>query len=143
MEIYTAATKDKLELMREIVEEKKHWVLEEVSKSGYFWTALHFASHYGCPKVLQYLIDYYADHPKKVDHYTIYNIQTIEGKTPLFWWISSGDIKKGKKKQMIKIWLDTKMIDFSLRKKTGENLLELAKKNSLYDYIWELLLIED
>ena len=80
MEIYTAATQGKLDLMKEIIEEKKFSVLEEVSKSGYFWTAFHFASHYGKPQVLQYIIDVYADSPNKFD---IYNIQTVEGKTPL------------------------------------------------------------
>ena len=80
MEIYTAATQGKLDMMKEIIEEKKYSVLEEVSKSGYFWTAFHFASHYGKPDVLQYLIDAHSNHPNKFD---IYNIQTVEGKTAL------------------------------------------------------------
>jgi hypothetical protein len=40
-----------------------------------------------------------------------------------------------RKKDIVKMWFDTNMIDLSLRKKTGEDLLELATKNSLYDYI--------
>ena len=41
------------------------------------------------------------------------------------------------------MWFDTYSIDLSLRKKTGEDLLELAKKNNLYDLIVETCLRED
>ena len=56
-------------------------------------------------------------------------------KTPLFCSILSGDIKIDRKKEIVKMWFDTNMIDLQLRKKTGEDLLELATKNSLYDFI--------
>jgi len=35
----------------------------------------------------------------------------------------------------VKLWFDTNLIDLQLRKKTGEDLLDLANKNSLYEYI--------
>lgn len=41
------------------------------------------------------------------------------------------------------MWFDTYMVDLSLRKKTGEDLLELAKKNALYDFIVEFCMRED
>ena len=43
----------------------------------------------------------------------------------------------------MKLWFDTYMVDLRLRKKTGEDLLELAKKNSLYDFIVEFCMRED
>ena len=89
MEIYTAATQGNYDDMVAIVEQKKYSILEEVSKTGFFWNAMHFASHYGKIRVLKYLIKQFENHPYK---YEIYNLQTAEGKTPLFWWISSGDI---------------------------------------------------
>jgi len=64
-------------------------------------------------------------------------------KTPLFCTILSGDIKIDKKKELIKMWFDTYMIDLQLRKKTGEDLLELAKKNNLYEFIIEFCMRED
>jgi hypothetical protein len=64
-------------------------------------------------------------------------------KTPLFCAILSGDIKFEQKKEIVKMWFDTYSIDLSLRKKTGEDLLELAKKNNLYDYIVEFCMRED
>ena len=48
-----------------------------------------------------------------------------------------------KKKEIVKLWFDTYQIDLSLRKKTGEDLLALASKNNLYDYIVENCMRED
>ena len=47
------------------------------------------------------------------------------------------------KKEIVTIWLETGKINFALRKKSGENLLELARKNSLEKFITPLLLRED
>ena len=60
--------------------EKGYSLLEEVSKSGFYWTAFHFASHYGKEEVLRYIIDHYMSHPLKRD---IFNLQTIEGSKPI------------------------------------------------------------
>src|SRR5258708_819026 len=56
MELYNSSTKGILEDLMTIVKDKKFSLLEEVSKAGYFWTVLHYASHYGHVKVLEYLI---------------------------------------------------------------------------------------
>lgn len=92
MELYTSSTKGKLDELREALENptKKFSVTEEISKSGYYWTVLHYASHYGHYDVLLYLIEFLDEHPDKFD---IFNMQTTEGKTPLFCAILSGDIK--------------------------------------------------
>ncbi len=71
------------------------------------------------------------------------NLQTIEGKTPLFCAILSGDIKIDKKKELIKLLFDTNLIDLNCRKVSGEDLLELAKKNKLYEFIVVYCLRED
>jgi hypothetical protein len=64
-------------------------------------------------------------------------------KTPLFCAILSGDIKHEVKREIVKMWFDTFCVDLSLRKKTGEDLLELAKKNNLYEFIVEFCMRED
>mmetsp|Transcript_18171 Transcript_18171/g.31077 ORF Transcript_18171/g.31077 Transcript_18171/m.31077 type:complete len:105 (+) Transcript_18171:468-782(+) len=96
MELYTSSTKGKLENLKEVLNNpvKKYSVTEEISKSGYYWTVLHYASHYGHYDILMYLIEYLDDHP---DKYEIFNMQTTEGKTPLFCAILSGDIKSVQK----------------------------------------------
>jgi hypothetical protein len=92
MELYTASTKGRLDDLKEVLKnpDKKYSVTEEISKSGYFWTVLHYASHYGHVDVLIFLIKFLSEHP---DRYHIYNMQTTEGKTPLFCAVLSGDIK--------------------------------------------------
>jgi ankyrin repeat protein len=100
--------------------EKSYSVTEEISKSGYYWTVLHYASHYGHYEVLNFLIEFLEDHPRKMD---IFNMQTTEGKTPLFCAILSGDIQIPVKQRIIKLWFDTNCIDLNLRKQSGEDLL--------------------
>lgn len=70
-------------------------------------------------------------------------MQTTEGKTPLFCAILSGDIKLQQKQRIIKLWFDTNCIDLSLRRQSNEDLLGLATKNKLYDFIVEYCLRED
>lgn len=143
MELYTSSTKGKLDDLKNLLEnsDKKYSLTEEISKSGYFWTVLHYASHYGHYDILIYLIEFLYDHP---DKYEIFNMQTTEGKTPLFCAVLSGDIKHlPDKMRIIKLWFDTGCVDLSLRKSSGEDLLQLAKKNKLYEFIVEYCLRED
>ena len=58
------------------MDEKKYSILEEVSKQGFYWTAFHFASHYGKSEVLNVLIDRFYKHRYKEE---IFNLQTAEG----------------------------------------------------------------
>ena len=69
MELYTSSTKGKLEELKDALEnpEKKFSITEEISKSGYYWTVLHYASHYGHYEVLIFLIEFLEDHPDKFD----------------------------------------------------------------------------
>ena len=143
MELYTSSTKGKIEDLKLVLEdkEKAYSVTEEISKSGYYWTVLHYASHYGHYDILLYLIEFLQNHP---DKYEIFNMQTTEGKTPLFCAVLSGDIKQlSDKQRIIKLWFDTNCVDLSLRKQSGEDLLQLAKKNKLYEFIVEYCLRED
>ena len=143
MELYTSSTKGKLKELQEVLESEvdPYSVTEEISKAGYFWTVLHYASHYGHYDVLTYLVEFLQDHPHKND---IFNMQTTEGKTPLFCAVLSGDIKLIEDKQrIIKLWFDTNCVDLSLRKQSGEDLLQLAKKNKLYEFVVEYCLRED
>lgn len=92
MELYTASTKGKIDDLKEVLTNttKLYSVTEEISKSGYYWTVLHYASHYGHYDILCFLIEFLDDNP---DKFEIFNMQTTEGKTPLFCAILSGDIK--------------------------------------------------
>lgn len=73
MELYTSSTKGRIDDLKFVLEngDKKYSVTEEISKSGYYWTVLHYASHYGHFDILEYLIDFLQDHPEK---YEIFNM---------------------------------------------------------------------
>ena len=51
---------------------------------------MHYSAHYGHIKILEFLIEYISTFE---NYHDILNLQTIEGKTPLFCAILSGDIK--------------------------------------------------
>lgn len=140
MQLYNCSTQGKIDDLKSLLIERSFSATEEVSKEGHYWTVMHYASHYGHIKVLEFLIDFTREDENA---HEILNMQTIEGKTPLFCAILSGDIKLQTKKDIIKLLFDTSQVDLNLRKSTGEDLLELAKKNNLYDYIVLYCLRED
>jgi len=89
--------------MKNLLLTKLYSPTEEVSKEGHFWTVLHYAAHYGHIKVLEFLIKHLKD---KEEAYEIFNMQTLEGKTPLFCAILSGDISVQIKKDIIRLLFD-------------------------------------
>ena len=140
MELYNASTKGRLDDLKELLIEKGYSITEEVSKEGHFWTVLHYATHYGHVKTLEFLLEHVS---QMENFFDILNLQTIEGKTPLFCSTLSGDIKIDIKKQIIKLLFDTNNVDLSLRKASGEDLIDLSKKNNLYDFVVLYCLRED
>lgn len=75
MELYTCSTKGKLQELSAVLgvdgDSGPYSITEEISKSGYYWTVLHYASHYGHYHCLKHLIDLLEDHP---DKYEIFNM---------------------------------------------------------------------
>ena len=90
MLLYNCSTQGKIEDLKSLLIDKDFSATEEVSKEGHYWTVMHYASHYGHIKILEFLIDYMKD---KEEASEIFNLQTVEGKTPIFCAILSGDIK--------------------------------------------------
>ena len=148
MELYTCATKGKLDELKHLLEEKGYSVAEEVSKAGHFWTVLHYSAHYGHMEVIKYLVEDFMQSKEKAKESfdvknDILNLQTSCGKTPLFCAILSGDNKMDQKKEIIRMLFNTDMMNLQLRKESGEDLLQVATKNSLYEFIVNSCLRED
>ena len=139
MELYTSSTKGKIEDLKLVLEdkEKAYSVTEEISKSGYYWTVLHYASHYGHYDILIYLIEFLQNHH---DKYEIFNMQTTEGKTPLFCAVLSGDIKQlSDKQRIIKLWFDTNCVDLSLRKRVARTCCSWRRRTSCTNLSWSIV----
>ena len=140
MQLYNCSTKGNIDEFKTLIKEKGYSATEEVSKEGHFWTVFHYASHYGHINVLRFLIEHLEENENSYD---VLNMQSVEGKTPLFCAMLSCDIKIETKMEILKMLFDTNQVDLSLRKKTGEDTLELASKNELYDFIVLKCLRED
>jgi hypothetical protein len=76
MELYNSCTKGDLNKIKNCAFNKKYSLLEECSKAGYYWSTLHYASHYGHESIILFLIDFFMSHPQREE---IFNIQTTEG----------------------------------------------------------------
>lgn len=79
MVLYHFSTKGQLDELKNLFQKAKdggapegpYSLTEEVSKSGFYWTVLHYASHYGHYDVLAYLIDLLEDHPHRYDIFNL------------------------------------------------------------------------
>ena len=71
IEIYSSVTKGLTQQFKEAALHKKLSMLEEVSKVGFGWTPLHFASHYGHADILRFLIEFFADCEER---YKVFNM---------------------------------------------------------------------
>ena len=98
MQLYNCSTQGQIDELQKLLKDQGYSATEEVSKEGHFWTVLHYASHYGHFKVLEFLVNYLKE---SENAYEILNMQTLEGKTPLFCAILSCDIKLQVKKDII------------------------------------------
>ena len=58
MQLYNCSTQGRIEELQRLLEDSDFSPTEEVSKEGHFWTVLHYASHYGHFKVLEFLVGY-------------------------------------------------------------------------------------
>ena len=61
------------------LDKKGYSLFEECSKSGYFWTAYHYVSHFGQEKLLDYLLS--KKYPPEINRLEAFNMQTMEGYT--------------------------------------------------------------
>lgn len=135
MELYNTAINGNVDKLKELVEVKKYNLMEECSASGYYWTVLHYASHYGHVNVVNYILQYYQNHSDKLE---LLNLQSNLGLSPLLISINnSGGLEK--KKQIIELYVHYDIIDFKICSKEEEDIFDLCKKHNLLDYFLSIL----
>ena len=57
LELYNCSTKGEVEKLKQLIEENKYNLFEEISAQGYYWTPLHYASHYGHINIVEYILN--------------------------------------------------------------------------------------
>jgi ankyrin repeat protein len=135
MELYNCAVNGNVDTLKNLIEVKKYPLMEECSAAGYFWTVIHYAAHYGFVNIVAYVLEYYQNHPEKLD---ILNLQSNLGLSPLFISLNnSTDIEK--KKQILELYVKYDAIDFKICTKEGDDIFDLCKKHNLLEFFLSIL----
>lgn len=130
MELYNCAVNGNVETLKDLIENKKYNLCEECSAAGYYWTALHYAAHYGYANVVEYILEFFQNHPNKLE---ILNLQSNLGLSPLFISINNSTSVE-KKKAIIELFIRYDAIDYSVCSKEGEDIFDLCKRQNLLDF---------
>ena len=72
MQLYNCSTQGRIDELQRLLTESGYSATEEVSKEGHYWTVLHYASHYGHLRVLQYLVNHLEQN--EADSFEILNM---------------------------------------------------------------------
>ena len=135
MELYNSAVNGNVDLLKNLIEEKKYPLMEECSASGYYWTVIHYAAHYGFVNIVNFVLEYYQYNPERLD---ILNLQSNLGLSPLFISLNNtSDIEK--KKQILDLYVKYDVIDFKICTKEGDDIFDLCKKHNLLEYLLSIL----
>jgi hypothetical protein len=135
MELYNCAVNGNVDTLKNLIEVKKYPLMEECSASGYYWTVIHYAAHYGFVNVVNYVLEYYQNHAAKLE---LLNLQSNLGLSPLFISINNTtDIEK--KKQILDLYVKHDAIDFKICTKENEDIFDLCKKHNLLEYLISIL----
>jgi hypothetical protein len=135
MELYNCSVAGNLDILKTLIEEKKYSLLEECSASGYFWTVLHYAAHYGFENIVNYVLEYYQNHANKK---SILNLQSNLGLSPLYICLNSSQ-PSNKKKNVLELYVKYDAIDFKVCTKDNEDIYDICKKHGLLDYFLSIL----
>lgn len=133
--LYNCSIKGDVDGLKNLIEKEKYSLLEECSTAGYYWTALHYAAHYGFTNIVEFFLEKYNNHPDKLD---IANLQSNLGLSPLFLALNNSlDLKI--KKQMLEIYVKYNAIDFKICNTENLDIFDLCKKNELLEYFLSIL----
>ncbi len=130
LEIYNCSVNGDLDKLKILIEENKYNLFEEISAKGYFWTALHYAAHYGHTNIVEYILEKISYSPFKKD---LANLQSNLGYTPLFIAINSS-LEESKKKNTLNVYLKYDVIDFNICCNNGLDIFDVCKKFKLHEY---------
>lgn len=130
LEIYNCSVNGDVKKLKKLIEENNYNLFEEISANGYFWTALHYAAHYGHTNIVEYIMEEIRDNPNKKD---LANLQSNLGYTPLVVSIVSG-LEEKKKKNTLDVYLKYDMIDFNICDNNGLDIFDVCKKHKLQEY---------
>lgn len=135
MEMYNAATNNKIETFIQLIEVNKYPIMEECSSSGYYWTSLHYAAHYGSYSIVEYILNYLSSDPDSVDKV---NLQSNLGLSPLLIAIKNcSDIEA--KKAIMELFVKYDCIDYNIVNLDNEDIFDICQNTGLLNYFLSLI----
>lgn len=118
--MYQAIKESNIDKVKSLLKESDVDPNEEVSVSGYCWTALHYSCHFRQPAILELFI--HLIYKKNQNFFVdVMNIKTKEGWTPLM--ISC----IYKSPECVKLLLSYGGVDLNVRDYKGSNCLQLSE----------------
>ena len=135
MELYNCSVAGNVDTLKELIELKKYPLLEECSASGYYWTVLHYAAHYGFDNIINFVLEFYQNNPNKKN---VLNLQSNLGLSPLFICLNSSSNAE-KKKIVLELFVKYDAIDFKVCSKDNEDIYDICKKHGLLDFFLSIL----
>ncbi len=135
MELYNCAVGGHIDTLKNLIENKKYPMLEECSASGYYWTVIHYAAHYGFDNIINYALQYYENN---LDKKSIFGLQSNLGLSPLFICLNSSSPME-KKKLILELFIKYDALDFLICNKESEDIYDICNKKGMLDYLLSLL----
>lgn len=136
LQLYDCSVKGDVDSLINLIEKENYPLFEEISSNGYFWTALHYAAHYGFDHIVEYVLEKIEFDPNKLQ---LSNLQSDKGLTPLFIAITNGNNNIHKKKRMLDVYMKFNAIDFSICTCDNLDIFDLCKKHNLLEYFASII----
>ena len=131
MDLYNSCTNGDTAKYIEVIKSGNYPILEECSAAGYFWTGLHYASHYGHYDIIKFTLEELKDKPDKVE---MVSIQSNEGMTPYAIAIMNiSDLEK--RRNVLQLYVDYDVININLFTCANKDIFELANSYQVLDIL--------
>jgi len=95
-ELYNAVFEGSLDTFRNLIENKKFNIFEEVSAKTFYWTSFHYAMHYGQLNIIFYTMDHY-----KQNLNYIMRLESNDGRCPILCLLKSNSLNSVAKKDLL------------------------------------------
>lgn len=127
LELYNATIEGNIPLLKQLLVDKQYPIFEEISQTGFKWTPLHYAMHYGKIDVITFLLDIIVQKGILIN---AMKLTSSDGRCPILCLLKSNNLQTENKKSILKTILKTYKIKVSdtvmaeIRKRNMGDVLE-------------------
>lgn len=128
MEIYDATVEGRAGDFKHLILVKKYPLFEEISAHGFYWTALHYAMHYGQMEIISFILDYCKSNgwlDKAL------RLESNDNRCPILCLLKSNSINTSKKREILEKILSKfifRLNEDAIREIRGRNMQDILNK---------------